>query len=100
MSKATKIYNVVVQIHGPSGDYPGQVAEGRYTVDDNTVTLVNHLGTPVRDSDGKTYTRKLDVGDDAYKAAARLTKQFRSARRGKERVEGFSRPLHYPKMVY
>jgi hypothetical protein len=94
-----QIHNVVVQIYGPtsSGD-PGTVAEGRYTFEDGTVTLVDHLGSPVKEKYGKTYSKKLEAGEDAYVVAGRLTKQFRSARRGTEKVRGFSGPIHYPNL--
>jgi hypothetical protein len=97
----TKIHNVVVQIHGPtsSGD-PGTVAEGRYTFEDNTITLVDHLGNPVRDKDGKKYCQKLNPGEDHRTIAGRLTKTFRTARLGKEKVEGFNRKINYPDLGY
>jgi hypothetical protein len=94
-----KINRVTVTIRQPKGDGdPGQVAEGRYILEDNTVTLTNHVGTPVRDHDGKTYSKKLEQNEDAYAVAGRLTKEFRRARRGdKNHVEGFSSPIHYPR---
>jgi hypothetical protein len=92
----SKIHNVVVEIHRPTETYPGQVAEGRYTFVDGEVTLVDHVGQPVRDRDGKTYRKKLQPGEDAYRVAGRLTKQFRNARRGGKDTR-FSAPIHYPK---
>ena len=92
----SKIHNVVVEIHRPTETYPGQVAEGRYTFEDGEVTLVDHVGQPVRDRDGNTHRKKLQPGEDAYRVAGRLTKQFRNARRdGKD--TRFSAPIHYPK---
>ena len=98
MTKAIKINRVVVQIHAPSENDPGRVTEGRYTVEDGVVTLTDDSGTPVRDRSGKTYSKKLEPDEDAYAVAGRLAKQFRRARCGGERVEGFSRKLHYPKL--
>jgi hypothetical protein len=93
-----KIYNVTVQVRAPKEGDPGAVVEGRYTLEDNTVTLTNHVGTPVRDPDGKTYTKKLEPNEEHRTIAGRLTKAFRRARRGdKHHVEGFSSPIHYPK---
>ena len=92
----SKIHNVVVEIHRPTETDPGQVAEGRYTFEDGEVTLVDHVGQPVRDRDGKTYRKKLQPGEDAYRVAGRLTKQFRNARRGGKDTR-FSAPIHYPK---
>src|SRR5262245_3445488 len=96
-----EVHNVIVQIHRPtsSGD-PGTVAEGRYTITDDVVTLVDHLDRPVRNADGKIISQKLQPGESAHQVAGRLTKQFRSERRGKEKVEGFNRVLIYPKHVF
>ena len=95
----TKLYRVFAQIRRPTDGDPGQVVEGIYTLSDNTVTITDHVGTPVRDQEGKQYSKKVENGDDHYVIAARLTKSFRSARRGdKNRVAGFSRPLNYPKL--
>jgi hypothetical protein len=91
-----KIHHVVVEIHRPTETYPGQVAEGRYTFEDGEVTLVDHVGTPVRDRDGKTYSKKLGPGEDAHRIAGRLTKQFRNARRS-GRDSRFSAPINYPR---
>jgi hypothetical protein len=93
-----KINRVTVTIRQPKGDGdPGQVAEGRFLFEDGVVTLVNHVGTPVRDHDGRTYTKKLEDGESEYVIAGRLTKQFRTARRGdKHQVAGFSGPIKYP----
>ena len=99
MSKATKLHRVIVQIYPPRDDYPGQVAEGQYLFEAGTVTLTDHAGTPVRDQHGKSYSQKLEAGQDPHVIAGRLTKRFRSARRGdKDRASGFNRPIHYPKL--
>ena len=93
-----KICRVTVTIRQPKGDDVGQVAEGRFLFEDGVVTLVNHVGTPVRDHDGKTYTQKLEPNEDAYTIAGRLTKAFRRARLGdKHKDSNFSAPINYPK---
>jgi hypothetical protein len=93
-----KIYNVTVQVRAPKEGDPGAVVEGRYTLEDNTVTLTNHVGTPVRDHDGKTYSKKLEDGEAGHVIAGRLTKEFRRARRGdKHQDSNFSAPINYPK---
>jgi hypothetical protein len=96
----TQIHNVIVQISGPSDTHAGVVAEGRYTVTDDVVTLVDHHGNPVRDKDGKKYCQKLQPGESAHVIAGRMTKQFRTARRGKDKVEGFNRKIDYPDLGY
>jgi hypothetical protein len=93
-----KIFNVTVQIRAPKEGDVGQVAEGRYTLEDDVVTLVSHAGVPVRGPSGETYSKKLEDGEAAHVIAGRLTKAFRRARLGdKHRVEGFSSPISYPK---
>jgi hypothetical protein len=92
-----KINRVTAQVRRPKEGDPGAIVEGRFTLEDSIVTLTNHIGTPVRDHDGKTYSKKLADGEDAYLIAARLTKEFRSARRGEQKqVNGFSGPIKYP----
>jgi hypothetical protein len=83
------IYDVVVEIHRPHGDYPGQVCEGKFTHEDGVVTLVNHNGNPV-----KQYTKKINPDESPVVAARRLCKQFYFARRGGK--NDFNRPLNYP----
>lgn len=96
MSEQPKLHHVTVQIFPPSETSHGQVAEGVYRLEDNEVILVDHFGNPVRDPHGKTYRKKLQPGEDARVIAGRLTKQFRSARRG-GRDSKFSAPINYPK---
>ena len=50
---------------------------------------------------GKTYTHKLDAGDDVNEIAERLTKELRSALRGESAgPSNFNAPLNYPRSVY
>jgi hypothetical protein len=95
-----EIRTVFVQIHAPSRRHEhGQTAEGRYIVADNTVTLTDRHGNPVRDDEGKTYVRKLGDGDNAHVIAGRLTKEFRLALRGKNKMSaGFGGQIKYPKL--
>jgi hypothetical protein len=93
-----QIRDVVVQTLGPTETFVGQVAEGRYTWVDNTVTLVNADGTPLRDRKGKVYEKKLTPQEDPHTIAGRLTKQrFHDQGGGKQ---SFSRPLNYKPLVY
>jgi hypothetical protein len=85
------IYDVVVQIYPPSGDYPGQVCEGKFTHEDNVVALVDHNGTPV-----KGYTKKINPSESPVVAARRLCKQLYFARRGGKNLKGFDGPIDYP----
>jgi hypothetical protein len=97
----TKVHRVTVDIFRPTsaGD-PGTIAEGAYTVTDDVVTLTDHAGNPVRDKDGKKYSQKLQPGESAHVIAGRMTKTFRTARRGAEKVEGFNRKIIYPDLGY
>jgi hypothetical protein len=95
----TKIYKVTIQVDKPSGDSPGRVSEGCYTLEDSIVTLTDRLGAAVRDDEGKTYSKKLEAFEDAYVTAKTLTREFRRALRGKgKHNDGFSAPIHYPKL--
>jgi hypothetical protein len=88
----TKINDVVVQTLSPSGDFLGQVAEGRYTWEDGIVTLVNDHGIPMTDRKGKPYEKKLTSQEDPHTIAGRLAKQrFHDHGGGKK---DFWRPLH------
>jgi hypothetical protein len=90
-----QIRKVVVQTLPPSGDFQGQVAEGRYTWEDNTVTLVD---VPMTDRKGKPYTKKLTPQEDPHVIAGRLTKQRFHDYGGDK--QSFSRPLNYKPLVY
>jgi hypothetical protein len=91
------LHRVEVQIEAPKENFPGRPVQGMYVVDDKVVILVDHVGNPVRNRDGKTYSKKLEPGEDPRVIAGRLTKQFRRARRGdKNSVPGFHDQIIYP----
>jgi hypothetical protein len=93
-----QVHTVWAQVRAPRSGDPGVVVEGAYTVADGVVTLTDREGRPVRDGDGKLYTRKIENGDTAKAVAARMTKQFRTALSGgDQRVSGFSGPIRYPR---
>jgi hypothetical protein len=94
----TKVHHVIIQLSKPSGDSAGSVAEGRYTYEDGTVTLTDRLGVCVRDGEGKTYGEKIADGEDPQTIAARLTRKFRQALRGKgAHASDFNRQIRYPR---
>ena len=105
MTDTPEVYQVYIDIKLPSGNDPGRVAYGFYTVTDGVVTMTNRKGEPAHDDTGKTYTQKLEPNDDAYVIAGRLTRQLRDALRGKNHPSAgfssgggnFSRALDYPK---
>ena len=93
-----KIHSVSVQVRPPKNGDQGQVAEGRYTVVDNVVTLVDHEGVPATDEKGRKYSQKLCDGEHHKAIAGRLTRQLRAALRGVGPTQGFAGPIAYPKI--
>jgi len=96
MSKP-EVHQVIVHIHLPSKRLPtGQIAYGYFTVVDGLLTMTDPKGEPAIDENGKTYTHKLAPGDDANEIAGGLTKQLRSALRGKSAgPSNFGGPINY-----
>jgi hypothetical protein len=101
IASLSQVFTVATQVRAPKGPGdPGAMVEGCYVVTDDVVTLTDRQGNPVRDQHGKAYTRKIANGDSPKTIAARLTKDFRLMLRGKDgRVNGFDRPIRYPKLV-
>jgi hypothetical protein len=94
-----QVHTIFVQVRAPKGpgDY-GAAVEGAYIVVDGAVTLTDRNGNAVKDQHGKSYSRKISDGETARAVAVRLTKDLRSILRGKDgRVNGFDRPIRYPK---
>ena len=93
-----KPQSVFIQIRRPDGSDPGQTAEGAFIVEDGVVILTDRDGNPARDGDGKFYKQKLADGQNPKVIAGRLTRELRSALRGKNApTNGFDGPIHYPK---
>ena len=67
-----EIRTVYVQTRRPSGDDPGAVIVGRYSVQDDVVTMCDDDGKPT----GKHH--HLSAGEDPRQAAWRLTRVMRS----------------------
>jgi hypothetical protein len=94
----SKVHTVFVQIKAPRGASPGKVAEGCYTVIDRVVTLTDRQGNPASDIDGNKYSHELAEGETAKVVACRLTRELRTALRGKDaQVSDFDGPIEYPK---
>jgi hypothetical protein len=92
-----KPQSVQIQIKPPKGEFPGQTAEGMFIVEDGVVILTDREGNPARDGDGKYYKQKLADGQNPKVIAGRLTRELRTALRGKNAVNGFDGPITYPK---
>jgi hypothetical protein len=91
-----EVQTVFVQTEAPKGSFQGRVVEGKYIVEDGVLTLTNRRGDPVSDAEGKTYTQKLNPGDNPKQIAGLLTKKFAKARRGDAPSSRFSGPIEYP----
>jgi hypothetical protein len=90
---------VFIQIRRPDGSDPGQTAEGAFIIEDGVVVLTDRDGNPARDGDGKFYKRKLADGENPKVIAGRLTRELRTALRGKNApVNDFDGPIRYPKI--
>jgi hypothetical protein len=81
-------------VQHPSGGDKGEVALVCYTLDGDTLTVVDETGTPLRGKQG-IYQHRLKDGEDPKRIAGRLMRQFRTARHGDS---NFYRPIAYPKL--
>jgi hypothetical protein len=99
-AKAPEVKTIFAQVRAPRGaNDPGAAVEGAYVLEDGAVVLTNRDGVPVRDERGKHYRHTLAPNDNPRQIAARMTKEFRSALRGKAGapLAGFEYgPLRYP----
>ena len=84
----TEVRKVTIQIRGPRGQFPGEVAEGWYCVVDGYLVMTDQSGKPV----GEKHT--LAPGQDARLLACRLVRGRRTGPRG------FSDRLVYPPLRY
>jgi hypothetical protein len=76
---------------------PDQVCEGFYVVERNVLTMVDGETGDAISLDGETtVSAKLNPDSNADQIAKLLTKRIRKALRG-DAVEGFDRPLVYPR---
>jgi hypothetical protein len=102
MPAKPEVKTIFAEVRRPRGTDVGAVVEGAYLIEDGAVLLTDRDGTPVRDERGKFYRHLLEPNDNPRAIAARMTKEFRSMLRGKDggRRDGFSGPIHYPKVKY
>jgi hypothetical protein len=100
----SEVHQIIVQIKPPNSrkNFHGQVTFGYYTLVDDVVTLTDRDGKPAGVETGKKWRHKLEPNENARSVAARMTKQLRLALLpgGKAPVNGFDRPLQYPKLKY
>lgn len=92
-----EIKAVIVTIAKPSGaGDPGQCAEGFYFVENETLTMCDRDGVPLRDENtGRQIAMRLPPGEDEKGAAKKLTlKIHRDANR--DEMAGFHRTIRYP----
>jgi hypothetical protein len=83
--------------HSPTA----KTAEGAFIVEDGVVILTDREGNPAPDGDGKFYKQKLADGQNPKVITARMTRELRTALRGKNApVNGFDGPIRYPKSYF
>lgn len=88
------IHRVVCQIRSASEGDLGQVSDGYYIIEHDTLIMTKPDGMPI---DPVLYRHKLRDSDDHNAIARVLTKQVRRALLGlTETQEAFQRPLRYP----
>lgn len=93
-----EIHPVEIQIRAPKNGDQGQTSIGRYTLDGDTVTLVDLEGKPAVDDTGRRYAQTLKAGEHHKTIAGRLARQLRTALRGDDGpINGFSGPIAYRK---
>jgi hypothetical protein len=96
-----EVKTVTVQVRGPKGDDPGQVAMGAYTLEDGVLTMTDPSGRPIRKAaTGERFTCKVKPGDNHVAFAGQMTLEIRGMMRGENApgtVKGFNRQLDYPK---
>jgi hypothetical protein len=89
---ARLIQTVTIQLQRPGGNFPGKIGTGIFTVEDDTVLLVDKNGSPI---DRVRYGRKLKPGEDAKAVACVLTRQRLGGK-----STSFNRPIQYPTQNY
>ncbi len=82
------------QVRPRDSNDQGEVMLVCYSLDGDTLTVVDETGTPLRGRQG-IYQHQLKDGEDPKRIAGRLMRQFRTARHGDQ---NFYRPIAYPKL--
>jgi hypothetical protein len=91
------VKQVIVIVSNPTGaGDTGRATIGYYKLEGDLLTMTDGNGTPIRRRSGDLVKQKLQPGDDAVLIAKRLTMSIYRMARG-DGVEGFNRPLSYPK---
>ncbi len=81
------------QVRPRDSNDQGEVMLVCYSLDGDTLTVVDETGTPLRGKQG-IYQHQLKDGEDPKRIAGRLMRQFRTARQD----SNFNRPIAYPKL--
>ena len=87
----TDVHKVTLQVRAPKGTFPGEVVEGWYCVVDGYVVLTDADGKPLGSD-----KRHIGPDGDARLIACRMVRN----RKGRASVNGFNRPISYPKLRY
>ena len=90
----SEVQTVLVQLHGSSGEDPGRITEGFYTLDGDKLVMTYADGRPV---DEYMFRAALKDGGNPKSIAGLLTKDVRLHIMGltKEQDAFFSRPMNY-----
>lgn len=87
------VHRAIVQIRRPSPGDPGQVSEGYYVIEGNTLVMTHPDGEPIS---ADQFRHQLNPGDDARAIAGVLTKLVRRQLLGiSGEQEAFGRRLSY-----
>jgi hypothetical protein len=97
MPESRDVKAVVAVVSNPIGKGDsGQVVEGFYTRDGDTLTMTDRDGVPLRDdNNGERITVRLLPTDNEKTVAKRTTLRLHRAERGDD-VANFSRVIRYP----
>ena len=95
-----EIKQCVAVVSNPVGkDDTGEVALGRFFVENDWLTLCDEGGTPLRDDNGARFTVRLERGDSEITLAKRLTlRHHRSVNR--DELAGWNRRIVYGRNGY
>ena len=87
------VHRVIVQLRAPAPGYPGQVSDGYYAIEGDTLVMTYANGEPVSEDQ---FRHRLRPGDDPNAVAGELTKLVRRHLLGLSAdSEAFGRPLGY-----
>ena len=89
----SEVHHVQAQVRPPSGDDVGQVTDGYYIIENNTLIMTYSDGAPIH---AELFRQELRPGQDSRAIAGLLTRKVRLSLLGKtEAQENFNRRIEY-----